>query len=466
MTETHEERKPPDDPPGANGSGGGGNAKERPKILYEDGFEYEQYKVLVTQSTSATKGKFLSSHKLGQALAQVTNNTPDILKKERLTRNKILVVCANAITANSLVNNETLSKDYNVFIPMNYVTRFAIIRDIDVEFTEDEILASLDTRQFKLMSVQRLKRKSVDEDRKVSYVPASTIKLSFAGQHIPAHVFLWYSRIPCEPYVQSTIQCFKCLKFGHTSNSCRSALAVCKKCYQKEEAEHSCSPTLNCLNCDGMHNPRSKNCPELQRQTKIKALMGSRNMCFQEAALLFPPMKKVSPSFAVKTSNAFSVLDNLPESFPTLGNPDVFDKDSPIEKYVAPPLPYKRQQQSSQRKINQTRKRDFVQDGFNSEMKKSKNEVKDKKVNTIAPLFYKRCAERKLETQKQSEQVAMSNQSFQFVANSRDNMSSALPTYVENSPLTTLNSNLSKNNSFCFKSQDSMDFSPSSPHLG
>lgn len=106
MTETHEQ-KPPDDPPGANGGGGGGNVKERPKILYEDGFEYEQYKVLVTQSTSATKGKFLSSHKLGQALAKVTNNTPDILKKERLTRNKILVVCANAITANLLVNNET-----------------------------------------------------------------------------------------------------------------------------------------------------------------------------------------------------------------------------------------------------------------------------------------------------------------------------------------------------------------------
>ncbi|KAI5727692.1 hypothetical protein M8J77_005711 [Diaphorina citri] len=480
MDEIQAGMKPPDDP-GAHGGGGGEGASggdvtvrpPRPKILYEEDFDYEHYKVLV-QPVSSNGSNYLSLHKLGQALVNVTQKTTEIIRKERLSRNKVLVVCTNAKCANALVNNEELRKEYNFFIPMNYVTRSAIIRDIDVEFSEEEIFRSLDTRQFKLTGVQRLNRKSIDENRKISYVPSKTLKISFAGQHIPSHVFLWYSKVPCEPFVQSTIQCFNCWKFGHTSKACKCKSVVCKKCYQIEEPEHVCKAVLSCLNCDGMHNPKSKNCPELQRQVNIKALMSSRNMCFQEAAMLIPPSKKAK-TFAIKTSNAFSVLEGLEENFPSLVNTNEYDSQAPIDKYVAPPLPYKstQSQQNNNRTISKAKKRDSKPEyNFNVTKKSRNNVVKEKAENTVAPYFFKLCAERKLEqSQLQSSQDTQSTFSnFSNDARKAAPLSSVQSRLVTAASDVKTISNVSLNNyntrnNHNYDGEDLMDTFPSSPDL-
>lgn len=383
----------------------------RPKTLYEEDILCDSYKILVQAKRNSTIGY----HKLGQELANITSNSNEILYKEKLSKDKVLIACGNAKRANTLVNDETLSQKYNVFIPQNYVSRSAIIRDIDTDVSKEDVFEALDTRQFKLLSVERLNRRTTDEKGQVLYVPSKTMKLNFAGQDIPANVYLWYSKIMCEPFIQKTLQCFKCMRFGHASNKCKANFEVCRKCYQVLKNDHICQlEVIKCLNCDGLHNPKSKNCPELQRQKDIKKLMSTRNLCFQEAAKVFPNPKqaKDTTSYAVKTNNSFSVLTDLNDNFPMLGAKT--SKNDKLEKYVPPPLPYKQQQVRSSKNNNQygkkTQKTDIRPEtsGFNFN-KKLRKDPKEKQENTIAPLFYKMCAERKQDEANQDKSKGLFN---------------------------------------------------------
>ncbi|KAI5693941.1 hypothetical protein M8J75_006186 [Diaphorina citri] len=444
--------KPPDpEDPGSQGTGVVGsvdatnaaangmtnltNHTVRPKVLYDEEISCNTYKVLI----QANKASALSYHKLGQELSLATMNSSEILFKEKLSRDKVLVACTNAKRANNLVNHETLSQKYNVFIPQNYVSRSAIIRDIDTDISEDDILQSLETRQFKLMSVSRLNRRTVDQEGKVIYVPSKTMKLNFAGQDIPANVFLWYSKITCEPFIQATLQCFKCMKFGHITKKCRAKFEVCKMCYQVEKEDHICQPSvIKCLNCDGLHNPKSKSCPELQRQKDIKALMSTRNLCFQEAAKIIPSSKQAKDSsrYAVPTSNSFNVLSELNENFPMLNPGPVVSKT--IDKYVPPPLPYKSNVSRPNRNTQsgkKTLKRDSRPDVSFSLKKKVRNEVKEKQENTVAPLFYKFTAQRR------EEEGMMNSQSsgFSFAAVTASGLTSKVADQIGSSPVNTQN---------------------------
>lgn len=387
------------------------------KVLYDTDLSYEAYKVVVQLNRSSAL-KFLSKYKVGKTLAQFASYPNLIVELVRLCRTKILIHCADAATANSLILSDKFPSDYNFFIPVNYVSRVAIIRDIDVEFTEDELFHALDTRQFKLLKVQRLSRKCVSDEKKVSYVPSQSVKLTFAGPDMPANVFLWYSRVPCEPFVQSTIQCFKCLKFGHTSKVCRSKNNVCRKCFQDESEDHVCNITqIQCVNCKGMHNPKSPSCPELERQKKIKQMMSNRNLCYLEAAIMFRP---AWTTYAAKTRNPFELLSGSDEEFPSIANKDKrATQKEKLEKYVPPPLPYKSASETKRNisnniTVSRPRKRDLNFEA-NTSMKKSKNPYsmfEHENLNTgakVSDLFYEKCAERKLEQQQQKTQVNLDN---------------------------------------------------------
>lgn len=377
----------------------------RKKVLYDEKGTYKTFKV-IAQSLKNSKARFLSLHLLGKKLKEVTNEAIQVVNKERLSRDKVLIICANAQSANALVLSEVLTLEYDVFIPMNFISRSAIIRDIDLELTEEELFQNIETRQFKLLSVQRLKRKSFDpENKKAVYVPARTLKLTFDGQDIPAYVYLWYSRITVEPYVQSVMQCFKCLKFGHTNKFCKSPKSMCRKCFKPQDDEHQCDfQNIKCSNCDGLHNPNSQNCPELDRQKNIKFLMSTRNLCFQEASVIYPPIK--TPTFAVKTHNRFAALEeNVDAEFPPL-NPGKDNRDEPLEVYVPPPLPYKpavvNNTNKNSRNVRSNKRRDsshFELPKDSTSTKKLRNSEEKIKDNHVAEMFYKRCAERKMENQ-------------------------------------------------------------------
>uniref|UniRef100_A0A8D8YRA4 CCHC-type domain-containing protein n=1 Tax=Cacopsylla melanoneura TaxID=428564 RepID=A0A8D8YRA4_9HEMI len=327
------------------GEGGGGNKPpdtgggEKKILLYNEQAEYDNYRVVV-QSRRASDNSipFISNQKVGMMIHDTVSEKKDVYHVVRLNRSKLLVTCSSAKTANEIVKAEKIRHCYDPFIPYNYVNRVGIIRDIDEEFDDEQLREAVDAKQFKVVSVQRLNRRVVDDQNVVKYVKSRSVKIVFEGKEIPSHVYLYYCRIECEPFIQKVVQCFKCAKFGHTTKFCRNH-SLCKQCFVVLENNHVCSESnqVKCVNCGGLHKPRDDSCPELARQKNIKMLMSTRCMLFQEADKVVPANKS---TYSVRVNNSFSVLNEL-SHFPGIDDGCGSSQDTQIRKYVDPPLPYK-----------------------------------------------------------------------------------------------------------------------------
>ncbi|KAI5698645.1 hypothetical protein M8J75_009871 [Diaphorina citri] len=387
--------------------------KQRAPLLYNAEMKFDWYKLIIqsksTVGSNASNGNYIRALHLSRVLSETTSKSGDITEIRRLNRNKFLVVCRTAKCANEIIENKKVQEEFNAFIPSLYMQRSAIIRDVDLDIDDKMFMENVDTGNYKILNIRRLNRRSL-MDGKVSYIPSRTIKIDFSGQDLPAFIYLWYTKLKCEPYMQRPMQCFSCYKFGHITKNCRS-VKLCKSCFQPSGDEHQCdTTTIKCINCKGNHNANSKSCPEFERQKRIKELMSTRNLCFPEASQLVPP---VHVTLAIRTRNAFSALENLGEEMGTTYNSQDFPPLKPsknttqartIDKYVPPPLASR----TTKRKTvinpgdvtnhNFNEKRKPVPPHFNAAQAISKPEsyYSDKE---ISKMFYKGCEANKMEKQ-------------------------------------------------------------------
>lgn len=267
---------------------------------------------------------------MGEAVSSIL--TPqDIPEFNRISRTKIVVSCKSRANANALVADEQIKMNYNIFIPAAYVYKFAILKGVDLDFSEDEIFQNIDARNFNVVGVQRLNRRVPNPDSGPKYVPSTSIKLMFEGQSIPSYIYLFHVRGEIEPFMQVVTQCFKCLKFGHTLARCKSE-SKCKQCCEtiSTSESHTCQKPVSCFHCHGLHPSTSKrDCPEYSRQCDIKKLMMAQPLCFQEAAQSFP--KKNEKTFS---SRLQSRLER--HKFPALSNESNPSQSSTIPSLVIP----------------------------------------------------------------------------------------------------------------------------------
>ena len=68
----------------------------------------------------------------------------------------------------------------------------------------------------------------------------------------------FYQRYRVDPYIPSPLRCFKCQKFGHRRDFCRSSTAVCSVCSEAGHDDRECTNTPKCLNCAGDHGSSFK----------------------------------------------------------------------------------------------------------------------------------------------------------------------------------------------------------------
>lgn len=98
-------------------------------------------------------------------------------------------------------------------------------------------------------------------------------------------------RLEVTPYVQQVLQCFQCLRYGHTAKACKSK-PRCKYCgkycesttapnHDPQTCEFKVNPS--CLYCLGDHEACNRLCPEYLRQKDIRLRMAFDNESFGEA---------------------------------------------------------------------------------------------------------------------------------------------------------------------------------------
>ena len=114
-------------------------------------------------------------------------------------------------------------------------------------------------------------------------------------QHIDVH---WIKRIPVRPYIPKPMRCFKCQKFGHKGQKCRSRTEICVRCGAKEK-HTNCDKQPKCSNCKGNHEASDRSCTEYEKNQNILKHRANYGGTFAQARETLYP-KGQSYSGAVK----------------------------------------------------------------------------------------------------------------------------------------------------------------------
>lgn len=217
--------------------------------------------------------------KLGKLLFENKISNIEIIKK--LGMNKLEIQFRTYADANSFLENPLLqSHNLKAFIPFSKVYISGVIKDVDTDITDDEIL-SYSTAAVKIMHVHRFSRRT-ESNGTIQYIPTKTVKITFQAEHLPQYVYLYSVRFPVDKYQLPVLQCNNCWMFGHKGTLCRRN-AICKTCSEEHPSSECDKPTPKCVNCKLSHPANSTQCTVYQSQKRINKVRSDRNISYQEA---------------------------------------------------------------------------------------------------------------------------------------------------------------------------------------
>lgn len=197
----------------------------------------------------------------GQVARELEEVVGDNVVNQKINRAGFL--CVNVATAADAVKLLNLKKlggaDVESVIPSMYLRHEAKIRGVPYHYTNEklaELFASVGVLSARRqLTVKRLHDGTYEE------FPRSSVVLTFKPDAtLPKTLELENEKFIVEEYIEAPLQCFKCLRFGHTSRACVS-VGRCKNCgarYCDEECERR---TPMCANCFGPHQATYVGCP-------------------------------------------------------------------------------------------------------------------------------------------------------------------------------------------------------------
>ncbi|KAH1025043.1 hypothetical protein HUJ05_009852 [Dendroctonus ponderosae] len=176
--------------------------------------------------------------------------------------------------ANLFIKNKNLEgKGYNVFIPLNFTTSKGLVREIDLDFSETELLESCSCKS-DIINIKRLNRKIFRND-KIEYLPAGTCLFTFKGTIMPKEIEFFRLPLPVSMYIPSVTQCFSCLLYGHTKKNCKGQ-KNCFNCGEKNAQSHKImitgedKPAYTCdTKCHFCHEPHKSSYKKMSRIHEI-----------------------------------------------------------------------------------------------------------------------------------------------------------------------------------------------------
>ena len=144
--------------------------------------------------------------------------------------------------------------------------------DLDFDITDQETLNYM-TNEYNITSLMRLVKKSTNSPLRIIKAIVAD-KNSYDSIIKEGKIKLGYTSIKVTPwnFGEQSDQCFNCLKFGHSSKSCK-APPCCLRCAENhnfKECNMKDETRLKCANCKGNHAACSKSCPVLTNRNSKK----------------------------------------------------------------------------------------------------------------------------------------------------------------------------------------------------
>ncbi|XP_049525930.1 uncharacterized protein LOC125946473 [Dermacentor silvarum] len=154
-------------------------------------------------------------------------------------------------------------------------TRGVVSDDDLMELTEAELLEGFSEQN--VINVKRIKMRRDGKEIKTKH-----LVLTFGSSVLPESIEAGYIKLRVRAYVPNPLRCFKCQRFGHSSQNCRGR-QTCAKCSAHEHSSDSCENSLHCVNCDGEHAAYSRSCPTWKKEKEIVIIKVKENLTFKEA---------------------------------------------------------------------------------------------------------------------------------------------------------------------------------------
>lgn len=169
---------------------------------------------------------------------------------------------------------------------------YGVIKQIALDYSKEELLTDLRVEtNIEIKELKRLKRYN-QETKKLE--DSLSICVAFESNSLPQSIWLYGRKRSIERYNRPIIQCFKCQKYGHTQEKCRSPHAVCLRCANKHSS-NECPLKLEtkesgkyqkyvCANCGKNHSTTSGSCPARQQNREIIKIAVAQNIPMKRAA--------------------------------------------------------------------------------------------------------------------------------------------------------------------------------------
>lgn len=240
----------------------------------------------------------------------------DIVGIKYLNPFKLRLDLANELSVNKLDSCQKLiDMGWRIQRPMEQSRSYGVLRDIEIELSEEEIIESLVCPEpAKIISVLRLQRRSASGN---GWTPSETVRLCFKGSYLPPYVYVDNMRIKVDKYIFPVSQCSRCWKIGHTVKRCPSQKIICPKC--GDNHENCDTKEYKCVNCAGNHMALVKSCPTFLKEKKIRELMAEFNCTYRKALTTYitPDSPSENEPFIKKHLNVPSTIHVKNITIPT-----------------------------------------------------------------------------------------------------------------------------------------------------
>ncbi|XP_065360459.1 asparagine-rich protein-like [Calliphora vicina] len=220
----------------------------------------------------------------------LTNVSPFLIKKvidcacgsevemcKKIRDGNILIKTKNNLQAAKLITLTSLSPSIQVEVREHTTLNFSkgVIYSNDLRGIEEEEI------------LHELKNQNVTEIRKIlkkvgkELIETGLIIITLATLNLPENLKIGYEKVKVRPYIPYPLRCRKCLRYGHTKNTCVNN-AICPNCalsYHFEEDDEKCNNPSTCVNCvynnnaNSQHSSLDKNCPIFLREKEIQSIV-------------------------------------------------------------------------------------------------------------------------------------------------------------------------------------------------
>ncbi|XP_049416274.1 uncharacterized protein LOC125878859 [Epinephelus fuscoguttatus] len=158
----------------------------------------------------------------------------------------------------------------------------------------------------KALKLQRICEKEVAERH-----DSMSVMLEFKDQFLPDKVMIGYMSFNVRAYVQPSIRCYKCQRYGHVATVCRGKQR-CGRC-GGEHLYGKCgnNNSVKCCNCGGNHTAAYGGCTVRKQAVEIQQVRAEQRVTYAEAIKIVSKEKRVEEMEEAKQSSVLNQQTGL-----------------------------------------------------------------------------------------------------------------------------------------------------------